>query len=77
MLREHLAPFLFSFAVIMFLLVVDLILQMIDLILGKGIAIEVVLELFFLEYGLDGGLSRSNGRAGGHIDGLWAFERRQ
>lgn len=47
-LREHLAPFLFSFAVIMFLLVVDLILQMIDLILGKGIAIEVVLELFFL-----------------------------
>ncbi len=47
-LKEHLVPFLFSFAVIMFLLVIDLVLQMIDLILGKGIAIEVVLELFFL-----------------------------
>ena len=47
-LKEHLAPFLFSFAGIMFLLVIDLILQMIDLILGKGVAGEVVLELFFL-----------------------------
>lgn len=47
-LKEHLAPFLFSFAVIMFLLVVDLILQMIDLILGKGVTKAVVLELFLL-----------------------------
>ncbi|MDA0745154.1 MAG: LptF/LptG family permease [bacterium] len=47
-LKEHLAPFLLSFCVIMFLLVVDLILQKMDLILGKGVPAAVVLELFFL-----------------------------
>lgn len=47
-LSEHLAPFFFSFAVIMFLLIVDLILQMLDLILGKGVDWVVVLELFLL-----------------------------
>ena len=47
-LLEHLAPFFYSFAVIMFLLTVDLILQMLDLILGKGVELAVVLELFFL-----------------------------
>lgn len=47
-LLEHLAPFFYSFAVIMFLLIVDLILQMLDLILGKGVELAVVLELFLL-----------------------------
>ena len=47
-LCEHLAPFFFSFAVIIFLLTVDLVLQMLDLILGKGVDWVVVLELFFL-----------------------------
>ena len=47
-LKEHVAPFLFSFCVIMFLLVVDLILQKMDLILGKGISPLIVAELFFL-----------------------------
>jgi lipopolysaccharide export system permease protein len=47
-LKEHVSPFLFSFSVIMFLLVVDLILQKMDLILGKGIPPLVVAELFFL-----------------------------
>jgi lipopolysaccharide export system permease protein len=47
-LKEHVAPFVFGFSVIMFLLVVDLILQKMDLMLGKGIAPGVVLELFLL-----------------------------
>lgn len=47
-LKEHLIPFFFSFSVIMFLLVIDLILQMIDLILGKMVYKEIVIELFFL-----------------------------
>ena len=47
-MKEHVVPFLFGFSVIMFLLVVDLILQKMDLILGKGIAPGVVLELFLL-----------------------------
>lgn len=47
-LKEHVAPFVFAFSVIMFLLVVDLILQKMDLMLGKGIEPGVVLELFLL-----------------------------
>ena len=47
-LREHVTPFLFSFAVIMFLLVIDLVLQMLDRILGKGLSPVVILELFLL-----------------------------
>ncbi len=47
-LREHIAPFLFAFAVIVFLLMVDMILITLDRILGKGIPVGVVLELFFL-----------------------------
>ena len=47
-LKEHVVPFAFGFSVIMFLLVIDLILQKMDLILGKGIAPGVVLELFLL-----------------------------
>lgn len=47
-LREHIAPFLFAFVVIIFLLVVDMILITLDRILGKGIPVGVVLELFFL-----------------------------
>jgi lipopolysaccharide export system permease protein len=47
-LREHIAPFMFGFAVIIFLLVVDMILTTLDQILGKGIPVPVVLELFFL-----------------------------
>lgn len=48
LVREQVAPFLFSFAVIMFLLVLDTILQQVDLILGRGVSWEVALELFFL-----------------------------
>ena len=47
-LKEHVVPCLFSFSTIMFLLVIDLVLQMVDLILGKGVETLVVLELFFL-----------------------------
>ncbi|MCY3764930.1 MAG: LptF/LptG family permease [Gemmatimonadetes bacterium] len=47
-LKEHVVPFVFGLSVIMFLLVVDLILQKMDLMLGKGIAPGVVLELFLL-----------------------------
>ena len=48
LIREQLPPFLFSFSVIMFLLVLDTILQQVDLILGRGVSWEVAAELFFL-----------------------------
>jgi lipopolysaccharide export system permease protein len=47
-LREHTVPFLFSFVVIIFLLVLDLLLQMMDMILGKGVPVLAILELFAL-----------------------------
>ena len=47
-ISELIMPFLFGFSVIIFLLVIDLILQMLDRILGKGVPIGVVFELFFL-----------------------------
>jgi lipopolysaccharide export system permease protein len=48
LVKEQIAPFLFSFSVIMFLLVLDTILQQIDMILGRGVSWEVAAELFFL-----------------------------
>ncbi|MCH2663695.1 LptF/LptG family permease, partial [bacterium] len=48
LVREQIAPFLFSFSVIMFLLVLDTILQQVDMILGRGVSWEVATELFFL-----------------------------
>jgi len=47
-LREMIGPFVLSFAVILFLLIVDLILQMMDLLLKKGVGAGTVFELFFL-----------------------------
>ncbi len=47
-LAELMMPFLLSFAVIIFLLIIDLMLQMLDRILGKGVPVRVVVELFFL-----------------------------
>lgn len=47
-LREHIGPFCFGLATIMFVLVMDLLLQVINLILGRGVGVLVVLELFGL-----------------------------
>ena len=47
-LAELAMPFLHSFSVIIFLLIIDLVLQMLDRILGKGVPVRVVAELFFL-----------------------------
>ena len=38
-LKEHVTPFVFGFAVIIFLLIVDLILETLDKVLGKGIPV--------------------------------------
>ncbi|MBN1826714.1 MAG: LptF/LptG family permease [Candidatus Eisenbacteria bacterium] len=50
-LREHVGPFLFAILVITFLFIMDLLIDYIDLFLGKGIALPVVLEVFFLSLG--------------------------
>jgi len=50
-LRRHVAPFFFAILVITFLFVMDLLIDYIDLFLGKGVPLPVVLEVFFLSLG--------------------------
>ncbi|HOX53409.1 MAG TPA: LptF/LptG family permease, partial [Fibrobacteria bacterium] len=47
-LREHIAPFLYSLIIITGLFLVDFVVQILDSILTKGLPWRVVLELFFL-----------------------------
>lgn len=46
--KAHVGPFLFSFVVITFILVMDIIFQIADLIIGKNLDLFIVLEVFFL-----------------------------
>ena len=48
--KQHVGPFLFAFAVIFFILVLDLLLDMMDAILGKGLPVLTVVELFVLNF---------------------------
>jgi len=50
-LREHLFPFLLGFSVVIFLLTLDFMFDLVDLAIGKGIGVGVVLELFVLSLG--------------------------
>ncbi|MFC1526021.1 LptF/LptG family permease [Candidatus Latescibacterota bacterium] len=45
-LRQHLRPFLFGLALIVFVLILDVILQMMDQVISKGLGALVALELF-------------------------------
>jgi lipopolysaccharide export system permease protein len=47
-LREHIAPFLFAFFVITFLLIIDYVPRIIDTVIDKNIGLGVVLELIGL-----------------------------
>ena len=47
-LKAHVGPFLFSFVIITFILVMDIIFQIADLIIGKNLELLTVLEVFFL-----------------------------
>ena len=47
-LKAHFGPFFFGLAVITFVLILDFIIDIFDLILGKGLGVLVVLEVFVL-----------------------------
>lgn len=47
-LREHLAPFLLGLLVLTFILVVNRVFELVDLIIGKGLGTMTVLEVFLL-----------------------------
>ena len=50
-LREHLFPFVLGFSVVVFLLTLDFMFDLVDLAVGKGISVGVVVELFVLSLG--------------------------
>ncbi len=50
-LRLHLVPFLLGFAVVTFILVMDVLFDYLDLVLNRGVAVGVVLQLFILSLG--------------------------
>jgi len=50
-LREHLFPFLIGFSIVVFLLTLDFMFDLIDLAIGKGVGLGIVLELFVLSLG--------------------------
>ena len=45
--REHIAPFLFAFSVIMFVLVLKLMLDIMALIISKGVGVLVLIQVLF------------------------------
>ena len=67
-LRQHTVRSCFAFAVIFFILVLDLLLDIMDAILGKGLGVFTVVELFLLNFRLDDRNRRSHGssRRGAH-----------
>lgn len=47
-LREHIGPFLFGFSVVTFVLIMDFVIDIMDLIIGKGLGAWTILEIFGL-----------------------------
>jgi lipopolysaccharide export system permease protein len=48
LIRESVGPFLFGLAVITLVLIMDFLVDIINLIIGKGLSIRLVVELFIL-----------------------------
>ncbi len=46
--REHVGPFFFGLSVIMFILVMDFILEVLNMIIGKGLNAFIILQVFVL-----------------------------
>lgn len=49
-LREHLSPFIGAIVITMFVMVMDFILDILNLIISKGVPVDVVLRLFVLNF---------------------------
>jgi len=50
-LRLHVVPFLLGFGVVTFILVMDVLFDYLDLVLNRGVAVGIVLQLFILSLG--------------------------
>ena len=50
-LKLHLVPFLLGFGVVTFILVMDVLFDYLDLVVNRGVAVGVVLQLYLLSLG--------------------------
>ncbi|MCY3760094.1 MAG: LptF/LptG family permease, partial [Gemmatimonadetes bacterium] len=50
-LAQHLGPFLFACSLIVFVLVIDVVLQMMDRVLSRGLSFSAAGQLFFYNLG--------------------------
>lgn len=48
-LREHIGPFFFAFVIITFILIIDFVPQLVDMIVGKDLPAVVILKVFFYQ----------------------------
>jgi len=47
-IKEHIGPFIFGLSLILFIFTLNLVIQMLNKVTGKGIPVEVIIELFAL-----------------------------
>ncbi|MCK5125710.1 MAG: LptF/LptG family permease [candidate division Zixibacteria bacterium] len=50
-LREHIGPFIFAFIIITFILIIDFVPRLVDMIVGKELPASVILKVFFFQMG--------------------------
>jgi len=50
-LREHIGPFFFAFIIITFILIIDFVPRLVDMIVGKDLPTSVILKVFFYQIG--------------------------
>ncbi|MDD4053177.1 MAG: LptF/LptG family permease, partial [candidate division Zixibacteria bacterium] len=50
-LREHVGPFAFAFVIITFILVIDFVPNLVDMVVGKNLQASVILKVFFYQMG--------------------------
>ncbi|MEZ5360195.1 MAG: LptF/LptG family permease [Candidatus Zixiibacteriota bacterium] len=50
-LREHIGPFIFAFIIITFILIIDFVPRLVDMVVGKDLPAMVILKVFFFQMG--------------------------
>ncbi|NMC42658.1 MAG: YjgP/YjgQ family permease [candidate division Zixibacteria bacterium] len=50
-LREHIGPFAFAFIIIIFILIIDFVPNLVDMVVGKDLPASVILKVFFYQIG--------------------------
>jgi lipopolysaccharide export system permease protein len=50
-LREHIGPFFFAFLIITFILIIDFVPHLVDMIVGKDLPTSIILKVFFYQIG--------------------------